>query len=148
MVPAVTIPPPSPSGESESGDDLTDVGVKTIAIYQTQVDDTRKVWKTFTHYSAVMLILSIAMALLRDVEAVRINHRWLAVVPLAGYIVFAIANHRWLALTVDELRLVTGAAISRGGKHFKVQEPVVAKRWHILLTAMIIIVYIIMAWWL
>jgi hypothetical protein len=128
--------------ESPLGDELTQVGAKTIEIYQTQMGFVSRAWRHFSLYSVAMVVLS--MVLLSDKDITRDGRTWgwEWVIPLFTYLALIAGNYRALSLTLYQLFHLRGLAIAQSGLDLKGSEPAVSKRFHVLISSLVVIVYV------
>src|SRR5437879_308631 len=104
---------------TRKGRELDAVGAKTIELYQNQLSLTDRIWSYFSQYSALLLILSCFLGVYRNADVIRSLPLWVRVLPLIPYIILSAGNHRALSLTLDELDIIRGIAVTRTESDFQ-----------------------------
>lgn len=133
------------SGEEfsiEEVKDLDEVGAKCIELYQNQLALADRIWAYFSQYSALVVILGCLVVVYRETDVVKDLPKWVLLVPVAVYFVFALGNHRALDLTLRELQIVRGIAVTRTRYEFKGTAPGTMLRYHMLLIVIVVAMYL------
>ena len=97
---------------------LTEVGAKSIELYQNHLSLTDRIWAYFSTYSAMLVLMAAVLAGARKQTFVS-GLTWRLLIPTVLYVFLAIGNHIALRLTLDELHQIRGVANSYTPYHFK-----------------------------
>jgi hypothetical protein len=136
-----TVPPEAST--TAPNDRLSDVGAKTLEMYQTQVGLANGAWIVLVLLSVATVGTAIGLRLLAECHVVKIPLSvWAA--PLVLYEAFVGGNLGLLGLRLEELRLLRGVAMSEAGLPFQAIEPASSKRTYIVVQYVVVLVYAVL----
>lgn len=121
----------------------TELGVRTLVVYQNQVRLESQLWAAFTFASAALLLLAITFRVMRECRIATIS-QLLWTVPLVAFVLFARRNYTRMGLRLNELHLIRGATMSAAGLAFKPIETAASRRTHIAAQAAVGILYTVL----
>src|SRR4051812_25985263 len=88
---------------------LTELGAKSIELYQNHLSLVDRIWAYFSTYSAMLVLMAAVVAAARDQSYVN-GLGWRLYLPVVLYFCLAIGNHIALGLTLDELHQIRAIA--------------------------------------
>jgi hypothetical protein len=129
------------SAEVASAAELDSTGAKAIELYQNHLSLLDRIWSYFSQYSALLFVLSCALALSRNVPAVQALPSWLLGAPILLYVVLTAGNRRTIALTLAELQIIKGIAVTKTRYDFRGTRPATILLFHLVLSLLVIVMY-------
>lgn len=145
---------PSPSPAQKPTDDadgpygeISLASMKSIEIYQNQVQIVDRLWAYFSQYSGLLVVLGLGLVAFRSTQAVSTLHWGFTLLPLLAYVAFCVGNHRAMTLTLQELQIVRSVAISKTRLAFSGHATGTILRFQLLMILLVLLAYTASAWY-
>lgn len=122
---------------------ITELGMQALQAYQRQHAIADRVLSYFHQYSAMMILLGLAVVAFRDTDVVKgMNRVIVLLIPIIAYGLFFVGNHASLRLIAKELQFLKGVAIAQTRLPLETNETGRLLLFHVVMALITVAIYV------